>query len=513
MDIRREIDSDQEVAIKLEALKSRHPQLYYESKLYKIFQGGDGVPKLYWYGQDGEYNVMVIELLGPSLEDLFQYSERQFTLKTVLMLADQMISRIEFVHSRNFLHRDIKPDNFLMGMGRRGHVVYIIDFGLGKRYCDTHRQHMPYRENKSLTGTARYASINTHAGKEQSRRDDLESLGYVLMYFLRGSLPWQGLKANTRKQKYERISEVKMHTSTATLCKGFPVEFEEYFTYVRNLVFMEEPDYLRCRNIFRKLFARKQFVYDYMFDWNVPIQRKGETTRSGGTGGGPTQTGINGGTKQDVNVANNGIGNQQQNSYATNQNPVKIPPRQPQPQSAGRTGAAGVGGDHDMQQAPPLPQQQNYQSHVQTQQNQHMTRAQMEQQRQQAMYMQQQGGGGGVQQMQQMQQMQQERIRAQHTAPPPPYYLYHHKREVKNNEQNTGVGGDVGASGYNMRSHTNGSADGMGTGSAPLGVGRRASSKKAAKMEQSHPIEPEQMRMTRSRRQSKPRTKVPGEEQ
>lgn len=264
------IQSGEEVGIKLESVKTKHPQLHYESKLYMLLQGGTGIPHLKWFGVEGEYNVMVIDLLGPSLEDLFNYCNRKFTLKTVLMLADQLINRVEYMHSRGFLHRDIKPDNFLMGLGRRANQVYIIDYGLGKKYRDlqTHK-HIPYRENKNLTGTARYASVNTHLGVEQSRRDDLESLGYVLMYFLRGSLPWQGLKAGTKKQKYDKISEKKMLTPVEVLCKSYPSEFVSYFHYCRSLRFEDKPDYSYLKRLFRDLFIREGYQFDYVFDWTV----------------------------------------------------------------------------------------------------------------------------------------------------------------------------------------------------------------------------------------------------
>jgi serine/threonine protein kinase len=153
---------------------------------------------------------------------------------------------------------------------KRQSVIHIIDFGLAKKYRDPRsHQHIPYRENKNLTGTARYASINTHIGIEQSRRDDLESLGYVLMYFIRGSLPWQGLKANTKKQKYERIMDRKMSTSTEQLCKGYPTEFRSYFEYCRSLRFEDRPDYAYLKRLFKELFYRKGFQYDNMFDWTV----------------------------------------------------------------------------------------------------------------------------------------------------------------------------------------------------------------------------------------------------
>ncbi|KAG4210332.1 hypothetical protein ERO13_A02G039800v2 [Gossypium hirsutum] len=255
------VQSGEEVAVKLEPVKTKHPQLHYESKLYMLLQGGTGIPHLKWFGVEGEYSIMVIDLLGPSLEDLFNYCNRKFSLKTVLMLADQLINRVEYMHSRGFLHRDIKPDNFLMGLGRKANQVYVIDYGLAKKYRDlqTHK-HVPYRENKNLTGTARYASVNTHLGVEQSRRDDLESLGYVLMYFLRGSLPWQGLKAGNK-------SRIICHFQV--LCKSYSSEFTSYFHYCRSLRFEDKPDYSYLKRLFRDLFIREGYQFDCVFDWTM----------------------------------------------------------------------------------------------------------------------------------------------------------------------------------------------------------------------------------------------------
>jgi serine/threonine protein kinase len=211
---------------------------------------------------------MIIDLLGPTLEDQFNKCNRNFSLKTVLMLALQMLNRIEFLHSRHFLHRDIKPENFLTGFGKKKQEIFLIDFGLAKRFRDAKTgEHIAYSDGKSLTGTAIYASIYTHLGIEQCRRDDLESLGYVLMYFLRGDLPWLGIKAKTREEKQQKIMELKISHTPDLLCKGFPEEFLNYFNCVRELQFEAKPDYDFFKNLFTGCIKKNELAFDYNYDW------------------------------------------------------------------------------------------------------------------------------------------------------------------------------------------------------------------------------------------------------
>lgn len=285
--------SGEELAVKLESTSTSHPMLMYEAKLLKHLQGVPGIAGVHYCDVEGGYNVLVMDLLGPSLEDLFNICHRKFTLKTVLMVADQMLYRIEYLHSKNFIHRDIKPDNFLIGHGKKSNIVYIIDFGLAKKFQDPRsQQHIPYREDKNLTGTARYASINAHRGVEQSRRDDLEAIGYVLMYFNKGQLPWQGLQANNKEEKYHKIMESKRATPVETLCKGVPNAFAAYLNYCRALRFEDRPDYSYLRRLCKDLFMREGFVNDGIFDWsrllgekNQSSRLKGATKQGAATGG------------------------------------------------------------------------------------------------------------------------------------------------------------------------------------------------------------------------------------
>lgn len=262
------LKTGEEVAVKFEKIRSRHPQLISESKILKSLQGASGVPLIYWFGAEGDFNIMIIELLGPSLEDLLKYCQNNFSLKTVLQLADQMLSRIEYLHSKDFIHRDIKPENFLIGLGSKFQEVFLIDFGLARKFRDSKTgAHIPYCEGKSLTGTARYASIFTHRGIQQSRRDDLECLGYVLVYLLKGSLPWQGLQGNNKKEKYLNITRKKESTSLETLCQDLPCEFLRYLQICRSLEFEGRPDYTALKLMFSELYIRLEYTFDRVFDW------------------------------------------------------------------------------------------------------------------------------------------------------------------------------------------------------------------------------------------------------
>ena len=261
----------EEIAIKLEPLNTEQPQLIYEYKIYKYLQNGFGIPKVYECSHDKKYTILIMDLLGESLEKKFAYCNKKFSLLTVLMIMEQLITRIEFIHSKNLLHRDIKPDNFLIGKGNKKNIIYAIDFGLSKKYRDSRTGlHIPYRDGKSLTGTARYASINTHLGIEQSRRDDIEALGYVMIYFLKGSLPWQGMVINNPKKKYDKIKKLKLETKLTDLCNGLPIEMVKFIQYARDMKFEDRPDYNYLRSLLRKAAKNNNLKFDSTkFDWIV----------------------------------------------------------------------------------------------------------------------------------------------------------------------------------------------------------------------------------------------------
>ncbi|KAJ3040051.1 serine/threonine protein kinase [Rhizophlyctis rosea] len=257
------IINGEEVAIKLEKINAPLPQLLHEAKVYESLKGGVGVPSVRWYGTEGEYNCMVMDLLGPSLEDLFNFCGRKFTLKTVLLLADQLISRIEYIHSKNYLHRDIKLENIMFGRGTHKNEVYLIDYGLAKMVFEPSNGRARYRETSEVVGNGGYASINTHLGVEQSRRDDLEALGYLLVHLCRGSLPWEALIAG-RIGTYDAILDKKVLSPPEVLCRGLPVQFQMYFRQLRSLPFSKKPDYSTLRGLFCQMDADPALGH---FDW------------------------------------------------------------------------------------------------------------------------------------------------------------------------------------------------------------------------------------------------------
>jgi serine/threonine protein kinase len=261
------INTGQKFALKMEYKDAAQNLL--ESEAYILcYLKGYGIPFVKSYGFSGEYNVLVMELLGKSLEDIFQQLEKKFSIKTVCMIGIQMLDRLEFVHNKNIIHRDIKPDNFVLGLENKSHIIYLLDFGLSKKFRSSRtHQHIKFSVNKKLTGTARYASINALKGCEQSRRDDLEAIGYVLMYFLRGHLPWQGLHVKQGEDRYKKILMKKRETKAEDLCKGFPKEFIEYINYTRNLEFEADPDYKFLRGLLTTVLEREKATFDFWYDW------------------------------------------------------------------------------------------------------------------------------------------------------------------------------------------------------------------------------------------------------
>ena len=269
-----DMKTKQPVAVKVEKLKTEVPQLHEESRVYQRMAGGVHVPQHFFFGSDSMTRVMAIELLGKNVEDHFEECKRKFSVKTVLMLADQMISALEFFHKMGYIHRDVKPENFVTGLGNKEGQIFMIDYGLAKAYRNLETgEHIKFSERNPMTGTARYASINSLRGVEQSRRDDIEGLAYVLIYLLKGTFPWMNLAGEfeSLQAKHERIAAIKGRVTPEELCAGLPDEFAKFLAAARRLKFLEEPDYEGYRKMFRDLFIKLKYVYDECYDWKAPI--------------------------------------------------------------------------------------------------------------------------------------------------------------------------------------------------------------------------------------------------
>ena len=260
--------TNEKIALKVEKKEKNQQGTLENEAMRLVYLQGEGIPKVYCYGNNQSHNLLVEELLGKSLEDIFNSYGKPFSLKTVCVLGIEMIKRIQFIHQKYYIHRDIKPDNFMTGRGENEKNIYIIDFGLAKKYYSVSKaQHIKFVTGKHLIGTARYCARNAHRGYEQGRRDDIESIGYVLMYFLLGVLPWQGLKIKKNEDQFEKIAEKKYNTPFEELTQGQPEEFLLFFKYVDGLKFEDQPNYVYIIGLFQTMIDKYCRDCFYDFDW------------------------------------------------------------------------------------------------------------------------------------------------------------------------------------------------------------------------------------------------------
>ena len=259
-------------ALKFEKINTGHNLLENEAIIMNYLKCPN-IPFIKLFSSTSKYNILVMQLLGKSLENLFE-ERKKFSLKTVCMIGYQIVSILENIHNKHILHRDIKPDNFALGLDDLSQYIYILDFGLAKKYRSSRTlKQIPLVNKKKLTGTARYASINALKGFEHSRRDDLEAVGYVLIYVLKGHLPWQGIPAKTKEERYRKILRKKMQTSAKELCSDIPEEFEKYIDYTRKLEYLEKPDYDMLKGLFNLMLKKDNSKFDYIYDWTTPEER------------------------------------------------------------------------------------------------------------------------------------------------------------------------------------------------------------------------------------------------
>ena len=264
----KNIKQNSYIAVKVEDQNSKS-HLPLEYSILKDIQDNEGIPKIYKLIETKKHNYLIMDYLGKSIDKLFTNCNKKFSLKTVCEIGYQMVQRIEYVHSKGYIHRDIKPGNFVLGRNENKAKLFIIDFGLAKKYIDENGKHISYKDGKGMTGTARYVSLFTHYGIEQSRRDDIEGIAYNLIYFIKGKLPWQGVKAVNKKEKYQKIMEQKQLYEPDLLCKGLSEEFPTLLKYARKLDFDEKPDYKNIKIMFKQLIVSNGMKFDWKYDWDL----------------------------------------------------------------------------------------------------------------------------------------------------------------------------------------------------------------------------------------------------
>jgi len=266
----------EDYAVKFEPVNNKYQLLAYEAKVLKYIQNREGFPRVFFSGREGHHHALVIDLLGPSLADLFAM-RGTFERKTVLMMAIQMLDRLKCLHTKHMIHRDIKPENFTAGKGRKANTIYMIDFGLSKKFRDPKTdQHIAYREGKGMVGTVRWASLNAHLGMEQSRRDDLESLGYVLIHYLKN----EPLDYKSKSARSKRIMRKKKSVPIEEVCRGLPDCIHQYMKYCRGLMFEARPDYSYLKDLFLEEMERECaegiMVNDGIFEWTSLVNCDGQ---------------------------------------------------------------------------------------------------------------------------------------------------------------------------------------------------------------------------------------------
>ena len=261
------------VACKIESINELKPQLYHESKIMILMKNCTGFPTCYDFIITDQDKILIMDYLGPNLDVIMnklpsdENNMKKFTIKTSLMIMIQGIERLKSLHEKGIIHRDIKPENFVIGPKKKERLIYLIDFGLSKKISND--KLLPsIKADRNIIGTMRYISMNTHQGYEQGRRDDLESLFYIIIYFIKGELPWQNIKSKTRAEKYTKIFEIKkMVTENGELIDGLPLEMGKILEYILGLNFIEKPNYLMMKNAIELILNKLNFSNDLQFDW------------------------------------------------------------------------------------------------------------------------------------------------------------------------------------------------------------------------------------------------------